>query len=367
MPPRAVLGMIVLALNPSAARPKRTGLQTGGTTHMPIIEVDNLTRRFGDFTAADSVSLSVEAGEIFGFLGPNGAGKSTTINMLCTLLKPTSGSAAINGHDLVSAQHDVRRSIGLVFQDPTLDERLSAWQNLRFHAMLYAMPAEQFEPRAKELLEMVDLSDKAGAKVSAFSGGMKRRLEIAIGLLHRPKVLFLDEPTIGLDPQTRRRIWEYVSAVRDAEGLTVFLTTHYMDEAEICDRIAIIDGGRIVACDTPAALKGAVGRDRVCLWTDGNGMHEAAKVLLAEMGATVLSEPVDGGLALDVSQGDRFLPEAIRALDAKLGAGCVTSATLDRPTLDDVFVRLTGREIRDEGASSGDMLRAAAREHARRA
>jgi ABC-2 type transport system ATP-binding protein len=332
---------------------------------MPIIEVSDLTRRFGDFTAADGVSLTVEPGEIYGFLGPNGAGKSTTINMLCTLLKPTSGSARINGHDLVSSQHEVRRSIGLVFQDPTLDERLSAWQNMRFHAMLYGMPADEFEPRARELLRMVDLEDRVGAKVASFSGGMKRRLEIAIGLLHRPKVLFLDEPTIGLDPQTRRRIWEYVTAVRDAEGLTVFLTTHYMDEAEVCDRIAVIDHGKIVACDSPTRLKTAVGRDHICLWTDGNGMHEAARMRLAEMGATVAADTVDGGLSLQVANGDRFVPEAIRALDASLGAGCVSAVTLERPTLDDVFVQLTGRAIRDEGASAGDSMRAALQAHGR--
>ena len=331
---------------------------------MAIIEVTDLTRRFGEFTATDAVSLAVEPGEIFGFLGPNGAGKSTTINMLCTLLKPSAGSARINGHDLVEDQAGVRRSIGLVFQDPTLDDRLSAWQNMRFHAMLHSLPAEEFEPRARELLDMVDLADKVNASVKTFSGGMKRRLEIAIGLLHRPKVLFLDEPTIGLDPQTRRRIWEYVNTVRDTEGLTVFLTTHYMDEAEICDRIAVIDRGRIVACDSPAALKGDVGRDRVCVWTGGNGMRAAAATHLAEMGATVLPAPADGGgLALEIPDGASFIPEAIRSLDGALGAGCVSAVTLERPTLDDVFVQLTGRDIRDEGASDSDNLRAMARGH----
>ena len=331
---------------------------------MPIIEIDNLTRRFGEFTAADAVCLSVEPGEIFGFLGPNGAGKSTTISMLCTLLKPSAGSATVDGHDLEREQHLVRRSIGLVFQDPTLDERLTAWQNMRFHAMLYGVSAAEFEPRARELLEMVDLADKAASPVAKFSGGMKRRLEIAIGLLHRPKVLFLDEPTIGLDPQTRRRIWEYVNAVRENEGLTVFLTTHYMDEAEICDRIAIIDHGHIVACDSPSGLKTAVGHDRIKLWTDGGDMHAAA-LRLAEMGATVLPEPVDGALALEVAHGDRFVPQAIRELDAALGAGCVSAIALEQPTLDDVFVRLTGRDIRDEGVSASDQFRAMAQAHGR--
>ena len=338
--------------------------------HMPIIEANGLTRRYGDFTAADAVSLAVEPGEIFGFLGPNGAGKSTTISMLCTLLKPSAGSASIDGHDLVSDQHGVRRSIGLVFQDPTLDERLSAWQNMRFHAMLYSMPPDKFEPRARELLDMVDLGDKAQASVATYSGGMKRRLEIAIGLLHRPKVLFLDEPTIGLDPQTRRRIWEYVTAVRDAEGLTVFLTTHYMDEAEICDRIAVIDHGKIVACDSPSALKSAHGLDRVCLWTDGRHPkgtpRDATARLLTEMGATPQPEPTaEGALALDVANGDSFIPKAIRALDDVFGPRCVSAVTLERPTLDDVFVRLTGRDIRDEGASASESMRAAVQAHGR--
>jgi ABC-2 type transport system ATP-binding protein len=192
---------------------------------------------------------------------------------------------------------------------------------------------------------------------------MKRRLEIAIGLLHRPKVLFLDEPTIGLDPQTRRRIWEYVNTVRETEGLTVFLTTHYMDEAEICDRIAIIDRGHIVACDSPSGLKADVGRDLVKVWTDGNGTQAAAARYLAEMGATVLPELTDGALALEVAAGRSFVPEAIRALDAELGVGCVSAIALEHPTLDDVFVRLTGRDIRDEGASANDRLRAMAHAH----
>jgi len=221
----------------------------------------------------------------------------------------------------------------------------------------------EFEPRARELLRMVDLEDRVGAKVSAFSGGMKRRLEIAIGLLHHPKVLFLDEPTIGLDPQTRRRIWEYVTAARDAEGLTVFLTTHYMDEAEICDRIAVIDNGKIVACDTPAALKTRVGRDRICVWTADNDLHDAARARLTELGATVAPDTVGGGLSLQVAHGDTFVPEAIRALDESLGAGCVSAVTLERPTLDDVFVTLTGRAIRDEGASATDQFRELARSH----
>jgi ABC-2 type transport system ATP-binding protein len=323
---------------------------------MPIIEAEGLTRRYGEFTAADSVDLSVEPGEIFGFLGPNGAGKSTTINMLCTLLKPTAGSATIDGYDLVRQQDDVRRSIGLVFQDTALDERLTAWQNMRVHAMLYRVPAERFESRASELLELVELGDRAHSSVTKFSGGMKRRLEIAIGLLHHPKVLFLDEPTIGLDPQTRRRIWEYVTAARDTEGLTVFVTTHYMDEAEICDRIAVIDHGHIVACDSPNGLKTAVGGDCVKLWTSSS-VHDAAALRLAQMGATVLPERPDGALVLRVANGDRFVPEAIRELDSALGSGCVSAIALERPTLDDVFVRLTGKDIRDDGASAADQFR----------
>ena len=318
---------------------------------MPTIEVRDLTRRFGEATAVDAVSFDVAPGEIFGFLGPNGAGKSTTINMLCTLLKPTSGTGSINGFDIADQQDDVRRSIGLIFQDPTLDERLTGWQNLQFHGLLYNVPQKVFERRAAELLDMVELTDKVHRGVKTFSGGMKRRLEIVMGLLHHPKVLFLDEPTIGLDPQTRLRIWEYVTKVRDAEGLTVFLTTHYMDEAEVCDRIGIIDQGRIVACDSPDALKTGVGGDIVTLKT-----ADDAAALAALTSGGFNAKSTGAGLELETERGDEAIPHLVRLLDA--ADDCrVKSASVQRPTLDDVFVRLTGREIREQEASDLDAMR----------
>ena len=222
---------------------------------MSIVEVRHLVKRYNGTTAVNDLSFAVEPGELFGFLGPNGAGKTTTINILCTLLAPTSGTAQVAGFDCGTQSRDVRRQIGIIFQDPSLDDRLTAWENLLFHAMIYHVPARERRGRMESVLEMVDLADRRHTVVKQFSGGMKRRLEIARGLLHRPKVLFLDEPTIGLDPQTRRRMWEFIEILRDEHQMTLFLTTHYMEEAEACDRAAIIDHGRLVALDTPEALK----------------------------------------------------------------------------------------------------------------
>ena len=231
------------------------------------VEVVGLEKRYGEVEAVRGVDFRVEPGETFGFLGPNGAGKSTTINILCTLARPTAGSARVAGHDVRTERDEVRRSIGLVFQDPTLDVDLTAEQNLRFHGELYGVPKALLDRRIDDLLGLVGLSERRGSVVETFSGGMKRRLEIARGLLHSPRVLFLDEPTIGLDPQSRASVWEYVRALKESEDITVFLTTHYMDEAENCDRIAIMSQGRIVALDTPDALKAAVGKDRVQITT----------------------------------------------------------------------------------------------------
>ena len=237
----------------------------------PIIRVENLVKKFGELAAVDAINFTVAPGEIFGFLGPNGAGKTTTINILCTLTKLTSGRAVVNDFDVVRQQSQVRQSIGLVFQDPSLDERLSAKQNLLFHALVYNVPASVREQRIEQVLRMIDLWDKRHHEVRTFSGGMKRRLELARGLLHYPRVLFLDEPTLGLDPQTRNRIWEYVLELRRSEGTTIFLTTHYMDEAEKADRIAVIDHGKLVAMDTPQQLKNMVGKDVISVKTDDNG------------------------------------------------------------------------------------------------
>ncbi|HXG25490.1 MAG TPA: ATP-binding cassette domain-containing protein [Candidatus Binatia bacterium] len=304
----------------------------------PIIEVDGLRREFGKLTAVDGVSFDVQRGEVFGFLGPNGAGKTTTINMLCTLLKPTAGTATVNGFDVSRQRSEVRRSIGLVFQQTTLDEYLTAEQNLRFHAYAYAVPAEVREPRMRELLTMVELWDRRGGSVRTFSGGMKRRLEIARGLLHHPRVLFLDEPTIGLDPQTRRHIWDYLLRLREAEDLTIFLTTQYLDEAEFANRIAIIDRGKIVALDTPDALKRSIGGDLITFSTTD---PEAGVAAVRERYG-IEAQVRDGTIRFHVDHGDAFLPEFVRSFPHP-----IETISLARPSLDDVFLTLTGREIRD--------------------
>ena len=228
-------------------------------TGTEIIKVDKLTRKFGDLIAVDSISFSVGKGEIFGFLGPNGAGKTTTISMLCTLLRPTSGTARVSCCDVAHEPNRVRQDIGIIFQDPSLDDRLTAEDNLRFHGYLYHMKFKDIDERIPEVMKLVELYDRRKDFVRKFSGGMKRRLEIARGLLHHPKILFLDEPTLGLDPQTRAHIWEYVLAMRKSSNLTVFMTTHYMQEAEVCDRVAIMDHGKIVDLDSPANLKSKYG------------------------------------------------------------------------------------------------------------
>ena len=220
-----------------------------------VIEVQNLTKKFGDLTAVDNIDFEVFEGEVFGFLGPNGAGKTTTISMLTTLLAPTSGEAKVAGFDVAREKDKVRESIGLIFQEPTLDEDLTAWENLKIHAALYHLPKDLYRQRVEEMLKMVKLWDRRGEMVKNYSGGMKRRLEAARGLLHHPKVLFMDEPTLGLDPQTRTKIWDYVLDLRKREKITLFMTTHYMEEAEYCDRVAIIDYGKLVAVGTPKQLK----------------------------------------------------------------------------------------------------------------
>ena len=321
-----------------------------------IIVVENLVRKFGDLVAVNGISFNVAKGEIFGFLGPNGAGKTTTINILCTLLKPTSGKAYIAGYDVVRQQSQVRQSIGLVFQDPSLDERLSAIQNMRFHAMVYNVPSRLSEQRIEQLLKMMELWDKRNNEVRTFSGGMKRRLELARGLLHSPRVLFLDEPTLGLDPQTRNRIWDYVLDLRRREETTIFMTTHYMDEADKADRIAIIDHGRLVAVDTPEKLKRAVGRDIITVKTDDDA--RAAEEIKHRY---QLEARCDGaGLTFEVEKGEEFLPVFIKEFGTK-----ILSVSLRRPSLDDVFLKLTGREIREEQVS--DVFRAMVRQHGRRA
>jgi ABC-2 type transport system ATP-binding protein len=304
----------------------------------PAIEVSDLQKSFDAVEAVRGVSFEVAAGEIFGFLGPNGAGKTTTINMLCTLARPTAGSARVAGHDVVRERDDVRRHIGLVFQDPTLDGYLTAEQNLRLHAELYGVDAALVPGRMRQVLEMVGLWERRDATVMTFSGGMRRRLEIARGFLHSPRVLFLDEPTIGLDPQTRSSIWRYIAQLQQREEITIFMTTHYMDEAEFCDRIAIMDQGQIVALDTPAALKAQVGADRVRIQTEDD---DAAIATLADrfgLEATMS----EGAVTFFVPSGEEFVPR----LFAELGIG-IRSVSVSRPTLDDVFMSHTGTTIRD--------------------
>jgi len=317
-----------------------------GTDRPPSIRVEGLKKSFGDVEAVAGVDLLVHAGETFGFLGPNGAGKSTTINVLCTLLRPTAGRAWVAGFDVVAERDDVRREIGLVFQDTTLDTYLSAEQNLRFHGQLYGVPGPELETRMRQVLELVGLWDRRGKDVSTFSGGMKRRLEIARGLLHSPRVLFLDEPTVGLDPQTRSSIWEYLGELRRQEDLTIFLTTHYMDEAEHCDRIAIMDAGQIVALDTPQALKASIGTDRVRLVTADD--QAAAAAIADRFGLDVATGP--DGLALQVRDGEAFVPRLL----ADIGVP-VRSVSVTRPTLDDVFMTYTGRTIRDAESSGNEI------------
>jgi ABC-2 type transport system ATP-binding protein len=313
----------------------------------PAIIARGLTKRFGELEAVKGIDLDVRRGEIFGFLGPNGAGKSTTINILCTLMRPTAGQASVAGFDVDRQPADVRASIGLVFQDPSLDIQLTARENLEFHAFIYSVPSAERAQRIAQVLEMVELSDRANSIVMTFSGGMKRRLEIARGMLHTPEVLFLDEPTIGLDPQTRRHIWTYLRGLREQAGVTLFMTTH-MDEAEECDRIAIIDGGRMVALGTPSELKALVGGDVVTVATADNVTAAAEIKRLFEL------EPVvdDGSIRIEVQDGAGFVPRLVRETSVP-----VTSVSFRRPSLDDVFLKLTGHAIRDEQAGSTDMMR----------
>lgn len=323
----------------------------------PIIAVSSLKKNYGKLEAVKGISFEVFPGEIFGFLGPNGAGKSTTINMLCTLLKPTSGTAKVAGHDIVQQRSDVRASIGLIFQDPSLDDRLTADENLRFHATVYGLPATLSKQRREEMLKMVDLYDRKDSEVRTFSGGMKRRLEIARGLLHYPKVFFLDEPTIGLDPQTRLHLWTYILTLRQREQITMFMTTHYMDEAEYCDRIAIVDHGNIVALDTPANLKSMVGGDVIRMKTNDNA--QAVQQIKKHFGV----EPREnkGELVFEITDGEELVPRIVELVTAR-----ITSISVRRPTLDDVFIKLTGREIRDEEADVKDQMRGFMRMRGRR-
>jgi ABC-2 type transport system ATP-binding protein len=335
---------------PSAGAAVEAVERPGASHREPVISVTGLAKRYGDIQAVAGVDFEVFRGETFGFLGPNGAGKTTTINMLCTLAMPTAGSATVSGFDIVRERDAVRRSIGLVFQDTTLDSYLTAERNLRFHAELYGVPRAQIDDRLREVLDIVGLRDRRDSKVMEYSGGMMRRLEIARGLLHYPRVLFLDEPTIGLDPQTRSHIWTYIEELKRREDITIFLTTHYMDEAEHCDRIAIIDNGAIVALDTPEALKASVGKDRVQIQTSDD--DAAIRALRERFGLEAAVH--EGQVTFSVESGEQFVPR----LFAQLGVP-IEAVRVSRPTLDDVFMSYTGRTIRD--AEAMNPLRAIAK------
>jgi ABC-2 type transport system ATP-binding protein len=306
---------------------------------MVIIDVQNLSKQFKTLKAVDDISFSVHEGETFGFLGPNGAGKTTTISILCTLLIPTNGTARIAGYDCAQNPDDVRKAIGLIFQDTTLDTGLTAYENLKFHAYLYNLDRKLTERRIDEMLTVVELQNRKHDLIKNFSGGMKRRLEIARGLLHYPRVLFLDEPTLGLDPQTRNTIWDFINTLRKKEKITVFMTTHYMEEAENCDRIAIIDHGKIISLDTPAELKQVVQGDVIHLLTTDNS--RAAEEIFKRFHITAREE--NSGLLIETEKGDEFIPRLIHALPIQ-----TLSVSLKKPTLNDVFLKLTGRTIRDD-------------------
>ncbi|MBD3389760.1 ATP-binding cassette domain-containing protein [Candidatus Micrarchaeota archaeon] len=324
---------------------------------MPIISASNITKKFNSFTAVNSVSLQVEKGEIFGLLGPNGAGKTTFISMLVTMKRPSSGRAEVNGFDVSSDPRGVRKSIGIVFQDQALDEELTAYENLDLHAALYSVPRNEREIRIMEVLKMVELDSRRDDQVKTFSGGMRRRLEIARGLIHYPKVLFLDEPTLGLDPQTRKHIWEYINKLRREHNVTVFLTTHYMEEADtLCDRIAIIDHGKIIMMDTPSGLKDSLGGDTLLL--ECSSPRKLCSTLKGQE-CIIDSKPHNGKLTLRLDNGEKKIPMIMqKARDAGVA---VSSVSLHKPTLDDVFLHYTGRTIREENISSAESFRMHAR------
>lgn len=315
----------------------------------PAIRTRDLTKRFGDFTAVDHVSFEVGRSQVFGLLGPNGAGKTTLTRMLTTLLVPTSGAAEVAGHDVVRTPARVRESIGVIAQAFTSDLDLTAWENLDIYGGFYGLARRTRRRRAAHLLEMVGLTERANDLVATYSGGMRRRLEIARGLVHSPEVLFLDEPTIGLDPQSRRAVWELLERLRAETGLTISLTTHYMEEAEmLCDRVAIVDAGKIIAIGTPAELKAMVqGSDRIELEVTGDS-ERAAAVTQAQSGVYQVARAAAGALVISTDDGAHVMPRLIAALDA---AGIiVASIKLEPMSLEDVFIRFTGRGLRAEPA-----------------
>lgn len=334
--------------------------ETPGQGEAPLVAVNNLVKRFGDFTAVNNITFHINEGEIFGLLGPNGAGKSTTIKMICTLLKPTEGSIMVAGTNVVADPDRVRSSIGIVFQDTSLDSGLTAQENLDFHCMMYHIPRQERAQRIVKVLDMMDLTEFKDRIVKTYSGGMRRRLEIARGLLHEPHLLILDEPTVGLDPQTRSYIWEYVNQLRDEHHTSIFMTTHYMEEAENCDRIAVIDKGVIIALDTPEQLKKLVGEDQIELTTRSNS---ALIQLLAEKHQIKASER-NGKVVFETQDSDHFVPHLMAEVAQLPEPISIESMHVRRPTLEDVFLKLTGHVIREEEGDK-DQRRLTMRERGR--
>jgi ABC-2 type transport system ATP-binding protein len=328
-----------------------------------IVAVENLVKRFSeDVLAVDNISFTVDEGEVFGFLGPNGAGKSTTINMLTTLLKPTSGKAIVAGFDLAHQQDEVRKVIGLVPQDLTVDDELSGRENMYLQADLYGVDRDRAKRDIEDLLHVVNLEEAADRRVKTYSGGMRKRLELAEGLIHHPRILFLDEPTLGLDIQTRVAIWDYIKDLKAKHNITVFLTTHYLEEADgLCDRIAIIDRGKIVALDTPTALKRSVGGDIIDLIVDGTADFSEA-IRQADGVLDVKREDMD--YRIKAVKGEGSIPKVLQAVSNQ--GGNVTSVSLSRPSLDQAFLEYTGRSMRDAEQSGGFDRAAAARASKRR-
>jgi len=311
-----------------------------------LIKIRNLVKKYGNLTAVDNLTLDINENEVFGLLGSNGAGKTTTIHMLATLLRPTSGSATVNGYDIVSQSAKVRASIGIVFQAPSSDDMLTGYENLQLHSMLYSVPRHARRQRIDEVLELVGLTDRKHDQVKTYSGGMRRRLEIARGLLHKPKVMFLDEPTLGLDPASRETMWKYVKRLVEEEKVTIILTTHYMEEADmLCDRVGIIDKGRIVALDTPTGLKAGLGGDIIRIKTK---TPNAGK-MVAQLDFVHKVEQSDGFLVLSVKDAKKALPMLLQHVEAE-------SAEFASPTLNDVFIQITGRNIKEQ-AEGGFMER----------
>jgi ABC-2 type transport system ATP-binding protein len=310
-----------------------------------VIETHQLTKSFNSLTAVDKLDITVESGEIFGLLGPNGAGKTTTISMLCTILKPTSGTAKVNGFDIVKEATQVRKSIGIVFQDPSVDDRLTGRENLYMHANLYGVPPSEMKNRIDSILKLVELQDRADDLLRTYSGGMRRRLELARGLIHYPKVLFLDEPTIGLDPQTRDHVWKYIRELKEAHDITVVLTTHYMDEADrLSDRIAIMDYGKIIALDTPTKLKETLEGDVITVKANN---ADAFSSLITEQMGLPKTRIVNGTIEITVRNGKAMLPRIVET--ATQNNIYIESISLREPNLEDVFLHYTGRMIRADG------------------